>query len=118
MTFKLSISPSKHPCNAPDNKAEARSSTHPAGCPYDDALDNVKTIIAQLVHMPENCGDMHKDPVIRSDGLPKGRSENAGLRMEAGEPLKGRSNGNNEVSMSHRCLGQVLDYSACQPVLA
>ena len=68
--------------------------------------------------MPENCRDMHKDPMIRSDGLSKGRSESASPRMKAGEPLEGRSNGNNKVSISHRCSGQVLDYSACWPVLA
>ena len=38
--------------------------------------------------------------------------------MEAGEPLEGRSNGNNEVSMSHGCSGQVLDYQDHWPILA
>ena len=56
--------------------------------------------------------------MIRSGGLPKGRSESAGLRIEAGKPLEGRSNGNNEVSISYGCSGQVLDYPACWPVLA
>ena len=68
--------------------------------------------------MPENYGDMCRDLMMRSGGLPEGRSESAGLRMKAGEPLEGRLNGNNEVSMSHGCSGQVLDYSACWPVLA
>ena len=43
MTSRLSTHPLEHPCNAPDNEAEARPSTFPAGCPHDDALDNAET---------------------------------------------------------------------------
>ena len=38
--------------------------------------------------------------------------------MEAGEPLEGRLNSSNKVSMSHGCSGQVLDYLDCQPISA
>ena len=38
--------------------------------------------------------------------------------MEAGEPLEGRSDSSNEVSMSHGCSGQDLDYPDHQPILA
>ena len=74
--------------------------------------------MVQLVCMPENHGDMCANLMIGSGGLPKGRSEGVSPRMEAGEPLEGRLNGNDEVSMSHGCSGQVSDYLACQPVLA
>ena len=71
-----------------------------------------------LAHMPENCKDMHRDLLMGSDGLPEGRSEGRSPRMEAGEPLEGRSVGDNEVSISHGHLRQDLDYPACQPILA
>ena len=53
-----------------------------------------------------------------SGELPEGRLESVSPRIEAGEPLEGRSNGNNEVSMSHECSRQDSDYPACQPILA
>ena len=56
--------------------------------------------------------------MMGSDGLPEGGLEDICPRMEAGEPLEGRSTGNDKVSMSHGCLGQDLDYLACQPILA
>ena len=68
--------------------------------------------------MPENHGDMQGNPMMGSGGLPEGRLEGVGPRMEAGEPLEGRSNGNNEVSMSHGCSRQDSDYPACWPVPA
>ena len=61
---------------------------------------------------------MHADPMMGSGGLPKGRLGEVGPRMEAGEPLEGRLNGNNKVSMSHGHSGQDSDYPACQPILA
>ena len=78
----------------------------------------IEDVTVWLACMPENCGDRCVDPMMGSGGLPEGRSESVSPRMEAGEPLKGRSTGNNEVSMSHGCSGQDLDYLACQPVLA
>ena len=75
-------------------------------------------VMAWLAHMSENCGDMHGNLMMGSGGLSKGRLEGVGPRMEAGEPLEGRSNGNNEVSMSHGCLRQDLDYPACWAILA
>ena len=74
--------------------------------------------MVQLVHMPENCGDMCADPMMGSGGLLEGRLGEVGPRMEAGEPLEGRSNGNDKVSMSHGCSGQDSDYLACRPVPA
>ena len=74
--------------------------------------------MVQLACMPENCRDMHVDPMMGSGGLPEGRLGEVGPRMEAGEPLEGRLNGNDEVSIVHGCSGQDLDYLACQPVLA
>ena len=56
--------------------------------------------------------------MMGSGGLPKGRLEDVGPRMEAGEPLKGRLVSNNEVSMSHGCSGQDLDYPAHWPIPA
>ena len=58
-------------------------------------------VTAQLAHMPENCGGMCENPMMGSGRLPEGGLENVGPRMEAGEPLEGRLNGNNKVSMSH-----------------
>ena len=75
-------------------------------------------VMAWLVCMPENCRDMCTNPMMGSGRLPEGRSEGVSPRMEAGEPLEGRSNGNDKVSMSHGCSGQVSDYLACQPVPA
>ena len=75
-------------------------------------------VIAWLVCIPENCGDMYKYLMMGSGGLPKGRSESRGPRMEAGEPLEGRSVSNDEVSMSHGCSGQDLDYLDYQPIPA
>ena len=74
--------------------------------------------MVQLAHMPENCGDMHADPMMGSGGLLEGRSGEVGPRMEAGEPLEGRLNSNNEVSMSHGHSRQDLDYLACWPIPA
>ena len=68
--------------------------------------------------MPENRRDMHVDPMMGSGGLLEGRLGEVGPRMEAGEPLEGRSSSNDEVSMSHGHSGQDLDYLACWPVLA
>ena len=56
--------------------------------------------------------------MMGSGGLPEGRSEGRSLRMEAGEPLEGRLNGSNEVSMSHGCSGQDSDYLDHQPIPA
>ena len=52
--------------------------------------------MAQLAHMPENCGGMHENLMMGSGGLPEGRSESVGPRMEAGEPLEGGSISNDE----------------------
>ena len=41
--------------------------------------------------------DMHGNSMIGSDGLSEGRTKGRGPRMEAGEPLEGRLNGNDEV---------------------
>ena len=68
--------------------------------------------------MPENHGDKHADPMMGSGGLLEGRLGEVGPRMEAGEPLEGRSSSNNEVSMSHGHSGQDLDYPAHWPILA
>ena len=65
-----------------------------------------------LVCMPENSRDMCADPMMGLGGLLEGRLGEIGPRMEAGEPLEGRSNGNDKVSMSHGCSGQDLDYLA------
>ena len=69
-------------------------------------------VTAQLACMSENCGDMHTDPMMGSGGLPEGRLGEVSPRIEAGEPLEGRSNGNEEVSIVHGCSGQNLDYPA------
>ena len=61
---------------------------------------------------------MHGDPMMGSGGLLEGRLGEVGPRMEAGEPLKGRLTGNDEVSMSHGCLKQDSDYPAHWPILA
>ena len=75
-------------------------------------------VTAQLAHMPENCGGMHGYLMMGSGRLPEGRSEGRSLRMDAGEPLEGRSVSNDEVSMSHGHSGQDLDYLAHWPILA
>ena len=75
-------------------------------------------VTAQLAHMPENHGDMHVDPMMGLGGLLEGRLGEVGPSMEAGEPLEGRSNSNKEVSMSHGCSGQDLDYPAHWPIPA
>ena len=75
-------------------------------------------VTAWLAHMPENCRDMCVDLMMGSGGLLEGRLGEVGLRMEAGEPLEGRSSSNDEVSMSHGCSRQDLDYPARQPVPA
>ena len=69
-------------------------------------------VTVQLACMPVNCRDMHANLMMGSGRLPEGGLEGVGPRMEAGEPLEGRSNGNNEVSMSHGHSGQVSDYLA------
>ena len=61
---------------------------------------------------------MCENPMMGSGRLPEGRSESVGPRMEAGEPLEGRSVSNNEVSMSHGHSRQDLDNLACWPILA
>ena len=81
-------------------------------------LHAVHCVMVQLAHMSENYGDMHGNPMMGSGRLPEGRLEGVGPRMEAGEPLEGRSTGNNEVSMSHGHSRQDSDYLACQPILA
>ena len=53
-----------------------------------------------------------------SGGLLEGRLGEVSPRMETGEPLEGRLNSNEEVSIVHGCSGQDLDYLACWPVLA
>ena len=75
-------------------------------------------VMAWLVHMPENCGDMCADPMMGSGRLLEGRLGEVGPRMEAGEPLEGRLNSNEEVSMSHGHSEQDLDYLACWPIPA
>ena len=74
--------------------------------------------MAWLACMPENCGDMHADPMMGSGGLSEGRLGEVGPRIEAGEPLEGRSVSNDRVSMSHGHSRQDLDYPAYQPVPA
>ena len=74
--------------------------------------------MAQLACMPENCGDMCVDPMMGSGRLPEGRLGEVCPRIEAGEPLEGRSSSNNKVSMSHGCSEQDLDYLAHWPVPA
>ena len=75
-------------------------------------------VTAQLACMSENHGGMHGDPMMGSGGLLEGRLGEVGPRMEAGEPLEGRSSSNKEVSMSHGCSEQDSDYLACWPILA
>ena len=75
-------------------------------------------VIVQLAHMPENCRGMCGNLMMGSGRLSEGRLEGVGLRMEAGKPLEGRSNGNDKVSMSHGHSGQDLNYLACWPILA
>ena len=75
-------------------------------------------VMAWLVYMPENCRDMCVDPMMGSGGLPEGRLGEVGPRIEAGEPLEGRSSSNKEVSMSHGHSEQDLDYLACWPIPA
>ena len=75
-------------------------------------------VMVQLAYMPENHGDMHVHPMMGSGGLLEGRLGEVGPRMEAGEPLEGRSSSNDEVSIVHGRSGQDLDYPACWPILA
>ena len=75
-------------------------------------------VMVWLAHMPENHRGMHGDLMMGSGGLPEGRLEGVSPRMEAGEPLEGRSNSNNKVSMSHGHSRQDLDYLACWPIPA
>ena len=56
--------------------------------------------------------------MMGSGGLPEGRLGEVGPRMEAGEPLEGRSNSNKEVSIVHGHSRQDLDYPARWPLLA
>ena len=56
--------------------------------------------------------------MMGSGGLPEGRLGEVGPRMEAGEPLEGRLDSNEEVSIVHGHSGQDSDYLAHQPVLA
>ena len=79
---------------------------------------NNQPVMVQLACMPENCGDMCADPMMGSGGLPEGRLGEVGPRMEAGEPLEGRSNSNKEVSIVHGHSGQNSEYLANQPILA
>ena len=74
--------------------------------------------MVQLAHMPENHRGMCKDPMMGSDRLSESRLGEAGPRMEAGEPLEGRLNGNEEVSIVHGHSGQDSDYPAHWPILA
>ena len=76
------------------------------------------TVTAQLACMPENCGDRHVDTMMGSGRLPEGRLREVSPRMEAGEPLEGRSSSIDEVNMSHGHLEQDLDYLAHLPILA
>ena len=76
------------------------------------------SVMAQLACMPENHRDMCVDPMMGSGRLLEGRLGEVGPRMEAGEPLEGRSNSNVEVSMSHGCSEQDSDYPAHWPVPA
>ena len=77
-----------------------------------------QNVTVWLECMPEDCGDMGVNPMMGSGRLPEGRLGEVGPRMEAGEPLEGRLSSNDEVSMSHGCSRQDLDYLACQPILA
>ena len=61
---------------------------------------------------------MHENLMMGSGRLPEGGLKSVGPRMGAGEPLEGRLNGNNKVSMYHGHSGQDLDYPACPPILA
>ena len=58
-------------------------------------------VTAWLACMLENCRGICRNPM-----------------MGSGRLLEGRSVSNDEVSMSHGCSGQDLDYPACWPVLA
>ena len=75
-------------------------------------------VTVQLACMPENHRGMCENPMMGSGRLPEGRLGEVGPRMEAGEPLEGRSTGNDEVNMSHGHSGQDSDYLAHRPVLA
>ena len=75
-------------------------------------------VMEWLAHMPENCGGMHRDPMMGSGGLPEGRSESVCPGMGAGEPLEGRLVSSNKVSMSHGHSEQDSDYLACWPIPA
>ena len=63
-------------------------------------------VIVQLACTLKNHKDMSAHPMIGLGRLSEGRSEGVGPGMEAGEPLEGRSNSNDEVSISHGCSGQ------------
>ena len=105
----------QHRCGGGEGKGGQAASC----CYYSAVLvEAAAAVMAQLACMPENHGDMHADPMMGSGGLPEGRLGEVGPRMETGEPLEGRSSINDEVSMSHGCSGQDLDYLACWPVLA
>ena len=75
-------------------------------------------VTAWLACMPENYEGMCRNPMMGSGGLPEGGLESVSPRMEAGEPLEGRSVSNNEVSMSHGHSRQDSDYLAHWPILA
>ena len=74
--------------------------------------------MAWLICMPENHGDMQMYLMMGSGGLSEGRSKGKSLRIEADEPLEGRSVSNDEVSMSYGHSEQDLDYPAHQPISA
>ena len=144
MDENASLSPKAFPTSTPVNAALLKLHTVPGiktGCfpqPWrtlSDALSNWRRplpssvtvwlpakqegdVMAQLACMPENCRGMHENPMMGSGRLPEGGLESVGPRIGAGEPLEGRSNGNNKVSMSHRCSGQDSDYPARQPIPA
>ena len=105
---------SAHLCLPPPTSAHLYpplpTSTH--CCPPPPA----SAVTAQLACRPENHGGMYGNPMMGSGGLPEGRLGEVGLRMEAGKPLEGRPNGNEEVSIVHGCSRQDLDYPACWPV--
>ena len=76
------------------------------------------SVMAWLACMPENHGDMCADPMMGPGRLLEGRLREVGPRMEAGEPLEGRSSSNNKVSMSYGHSEQDSDYLAHWPVQA
>ena len=68
--------------------------------------------MVQLACTPGNHRDRHGHLMMGSGGLPEGRLREVGPRMEAGEPLEGRLDSNEGVSIVHGCSGQDLDYLA------